>query len=122
MKPLLLAAGISGFIAVALGAFGAHGLTLSAEATKWWDTATHYFLIHSVAALFLSGQRNPIAGWTFIAGSVFFAGSLYAMALGGPRILGAVTPIGGLCYLVGWANIAFSGMRNINAAAEESAQ
>ncbi|MEX6632264.1 DUF423 domain-containing protein [Hyphococcus lacteus] len=122
MKPLILAAGVSGFIAVALGAFGAHGLTLSSEATGWWNTASHYFLIHSVAALFLSGQRRPIAGWAFIAGSVFFAGSLYVMALGGPRILGALTPIGGLCYLIGWAIIALSGMRNINAADAESVQ
>ncbi|WP_411819618.1 DUF423 domain-containing protein [Hyphococcus formosus] len=122
MKPLIFAAGISGFGAVALGAFGAHGLSLSPEASAWWDTASLYFLVHSVGALFAGIGRMRAAGWAFIIGSLFFAGSLYLMALGGPRVLGAITPIGGVSYLVGWALIALNGLRKANADGEETAQ
>lgn len=116
MRFLTLAAGLLGFSAVALGAFGAHGIEgrLSAEAQGWWETATFYGLAHAVAALAvaLSGkERLAAAGWTFVIGTVLFAGSLYAMALGAPRFLGAVTPLGGLAFLAGWALIVWRGLR-----------
>lgn len=108
----LAAAGILGFLAVALGAFGAHGLEgrLGAAAQGWWETASFYGLIHAAAALALAvapGQGFARAGWAFVTGAVLFSGSLYAMALlslsgGAPPALGMVTPLGGLCFLAGW--------------------
>lgn len=110
-------AALCGGLAVGFGAFGAHGLKhrLSIEAMAWWDTATLYLLLHAVAALAiaLSGRGGIIqaGGWCFIAGGVVFAGTLYAMALGAPRILGAVTPLGGLAMIIGWWVLAWSFLR-----------
>jgi len=116
MTRLIAAAGTAGFVGVALGAFGAHALEarLSPEAQGWWETATFYALTHDVAALgvALSGRAALArAGWAFIIGAVIFAGSLYAMALGAPRLFGAITPLGGLCFLAGWGLIAAAGLR-----------
>ena len=106
-----------GFIGVAAGTFGAHGLDQVAQAEKaaeWWETAVLYHLVHALA-LVLSGvlQRQDSsangprrAGACFVLGSAIFSGTLYAMALGAPRWLGAVTPIGGLLMLAGWALLA----------------
>ena len=116
MNRLAFAAGIVGFICVALGAFGAHGLDgrLSAQAQDWWYTATFYGLVHAVAALViaLSNQtRFTSAGWAFLFGALVFSGSLYAMALGGPRLLGMATPFGGLGLLAGWALASIAALR-----------
>ena len=106
-----------GFLAVALGAFGAHGLEarLSPEQTGWWETATLYALVHAVAALAvgLSGRGGLTGwgGWAFLIGVLVFSGTLYPMALGAPRWLGAVTPIGGLCLLAGWMLIVVAAWR-----------
>ena len=113
MNALGLIAGLLGSTAVALGAFGAHGLesVLTAEGTDWWHTATLYALPHSVAALAISLHGNTgllrKAGWAFAIGTIIFAGTLYVMALGAPRWFGAITPIGGVGLLVGWALCAF---------------
>jgi uncharacterized membrane protein YgdD (TMEM256/DUF423 family) len=116
MNRLALAAALTGFAGVALGAFGAHGLAdrLDPEALGWWDTATLYALVHAVAALAiaLATKASRAAGWAFIFGSVVFAGSLYAMALGAPRILGAITPIGGLAFLLGWGLLAKNALQS----------
>jgi uncharacterized membrane protein YgdD (TMEM256/DUF423 family) len=105
-----------GFLGVALGAFGAHGLKarVGAEGLGWWQTAAQYHLVHAlaiVAAGLLRAQtgRGDAAGWAFLLGSLLFSGTLYAMALGGPRGLGAVTPLGGLGMLAGWALLAWAG-------------
>jgi len=116
MNRLALAAAITGFLAVALGAFGAHALDgrLSETAQGWWETATFYALTHAVAALTLAlsaDGRFSRGGWAFILGAVLFAGSLYAMALGAPRWFGAITPLGGLCLLGGWAMIALAALK-----------
>ncbi|MDJ0922317.1 MAG: DUF423 domain-containing protein [Henriciella sp.] len=109
-------AAIAGFTAVALGAFGAHGLAdrLTPEAVAWWDTATLYLLAHSAVALAvgLSGRAGLIStgGLIMIAGAVLFAATLYAMALGAPRWFGAITPIGGVAMLAGWALIGWSAL------------
>lgn len=100
-------AGVTGFLAVALGAFGAHALRdrLDPEQSAWWSTAVLYHLVHA-AALLGSGRadgRASASSWCFVAGITVFSGTLYAMALGGPRGLGAVTPLGGLALLAGWA-------------------
>ncbi len=115
MRLLTLCTGIIGFVAVALGAFGAHGLEgrLSPEGEDWWATATLYALVHSAAALAiaLNATAPRKASWAFLIGVVIFSGSLYAMALGAPRMLGAVTPIGGVAFLAGWALIVWHGAR-----------
>ena len=117
MRPLLLCIGIVGFLAVTLGAFGAHGLEgrLSAEAQGWWATATLYALVHAAAALAVAladrEKRLAPAGWAFVIGAIVFSGSLYAMALGAPRILGAVTPVGGVAFLIGWGLVIWRGLQ-----------
>lgn len=117
MNALTATASTLGFTAVALGAFGVHGLRerLTPEATGWWETATLYALVHAVAALAvgLSGRSgwSATGGWAFVAGTLIFAGTLYAMALGAPRWLGAVTPVGGVILLAGWALLAAAALK-----------
>ena len=101
------------FLAVALGAFGAHSLKtlLTANDTlEIWETAVLYHLAHGVAlvALALHGAANRGACYLLVAGVVIFSGSLYLLALTNVRWLGAITPIGGLCFLAGWAWLIFS--------------
>lgn len=109
-------AAIAGFVAVALGAFGAHALESGFDEKQagWWETATLYLLVHAALATALSaadGDRFSAAAFVLLLGAIVFSGTLYLMALGGPRWLGAVTPIGGLGLLAGWALIAASAMR-----------
>jgi uncharacterized membrane protein YgdD (TMEM256/DUF423 family) len=101
------------FIAVALGAFGAHGLKQMLETRGMvdvWDKAVLYHFIHAVAllALALYGTINRGAWWLLLAGIFIFSGSLYLMAVTNLRWLGAITPIGGLCFLAGWAWLIFA--------------
>lgn len=112
--------GLFGFLAVALGAFGAHALR-----ERWtpadlaiFETGVRYQMYHALAlllaALFLArggGGAGSLAGWGFTVGIVVFSGSLYLMVLTGERWLGAVTPLGGLAFLVGWAALAWSFIR-----------
>ncbi len=93
-----------GFLAVALGAFGAHGLRdlLAQNATAGiWETAVLYHLTHTIAALWASG-KNRLVAWFWLGGITIFSGSLYILALTNIRWLGAITPIGGLLLLTGW--------------------
>ena len=97
-------AGALGFLGVALGAFGAHqlaGLLAANQTSSIWQTAVLYHLVHAVAALWAAG-RNPAVVWIWAAGIVIFSGSLYLLAITNVRWLGAITPIGGLLFLVGW--------------------
>jgi uncharacterized membrane protein YgdD (TMEM256/DUF423 family) len=116
--PLLLAStGLSGFIAVALGALAAHPLrdTLNEHhSLDSWHTAAHYQLTHSVAALLvvlmaasLPSLARPLKriAILWLTGCVLFSGSIYALALGGPRAFGPVTPVGGLAFLAGWIGV-----------------
>jgi uncharacterized membrane protein YgdD (TMEM256/DUF423 family) len=96
------------FLAVALGAFGAHALRSTLETHGMqdvWNKAVLYHFIHAIAlfALALYGIANRGAWWLLFAGIFLFCGSLYVMALTNLRWLGAVTPFGGLCFLAGWA-------------------
>jgi uncharacterized membrane protein YgdD (TMEM256/DUF423 family) len=100
-------AALFGLLGVALGAFGAHALKdrMSADGHEWWKTATLYHLVHA-AAMLATGRADGRASsstWLFAAGVALFSGSLYAMALTDVRWLGAVTPVGGVALLVGWA-------------------
>jgi uncharacterized membrane protein YgdD (TMEM256/DUF423 family) len=105
-------------IGVALGAFGAHGLEgkVDARALQWWGTGVQYHLWHALgvvaAGLFASARNVP--AWPaalLLAGSAIFSGTLYAMTLGGPRMLGMVTPIGGLLMIAGWTALAWQAWR-----------
>ena len=109
MNMLVVLAALSGAMAVGAGAFGAHGA--SGQAAEWLRTGGQYQLIHAVAALVAvqMGARGP--GWLFVAGGALFAGTLYLMALGAPRWLGAVTPLGGTLLIAGWLWLAWSGVR-----------
>jgi uncharacterized membrane protein YgdD (TMEM256/DUF423 family) len=98
-------AALLGFLGVALGAFGAHFLKrtlLHNDTMAIWQTAVLYQLIHAVASLWAAG-RNPTVVWLWAAGILFFSGSLYVLALTNMKWLGAITPLGGLLFLAGWA-------------------
>ena len=130
-RVLLIGSGVAGFLAVALGAFGAHGLKgrLAGTADEtlrmgWWQTGAQYHLAHAlaiaVAAWLVSrggGTAATVSGWAFVAGIVLFSGSLYVMTLTGIRGLGAVTPIGGVAFLVGWAAVVVAALLTTGASA-----
>jgi uncharacterized membrane protein YgdD (TMEM256/DUF423 family) len=103
---------VLGGVAVALGAFGAHGLQarVDAQALGWWETAARYHLAHALALLAVAAHPAAPrhAGWLFVAGILLFSGSLYAMTLTGARGLGAITPLGGLCLIAGWLALALA--------------
>jgi len=107
-----IAAGLC-FVAVALGAFGAHALKASLQTSGMldaWNKAVLYHFLHAIAlmALALHGAENRAAWFLLFAGILLFSGSLYAMALTNIRWLGAITPVGGLCFLAGWAWLVIS--------------
>jgi len=100
-------AATTGFLAVALGAFGAHGLKdlLGQNGTAGiWEKAVFYHFVHAVMLFLLAGRKPFAAGawWCFLAGIVIFSGSLYLLAVTNERWLGAVTPFGGASFLGGW--------------------
>src|SRR5271170_4692730 len=109
-------AAAAGLLAVALGAFGAHGLKellTQNGTTAIWEKAVFYHFIHAVM-LFVLAERKPfpaVAWWSFLAGIVIFSGSLYLLAVTNVHWLGAVTPLGGVSFLVGWAWLVFKSSR-----------
>jgi uncharacterized membrane protein YgdD (TMEM256/DUF423 family) len=107
---IVLLAALSGAIAVAAGAFGAHGA--SGQAAEWLKTGAGYQLVHAVAALAVVdriGAKGP--AMLFLVGGAIFALTLYAMAIGAPRWLGAITPIGGALLIGGWLWLAWLALR-----------
>lgn len=109
MNALVALAALSGAIAVGAGAFGAHGA--ESKAAEWLRTGATYQLIHVVAALVAVQMGARSAGWLFVAGAAIFAFTLYAMAFGAPRWLGAITPIGGTALIIGWLWLAWHALR-----------
>lgn len=115
---LISLAASAGFVAVALGAFGAHALeeSLNQQQVGWWETATFYLLAHAICGLSIGltnpGNKHVHAGWIMVIGALIFSGMLYAMALGGPRWFGAIVPIGGVGMLMGWALLCVAGLRS----------
>jgi uncharacterized membrane protein YgdD (TMEM256/DUF423 family) len=116
-RTFLLLGAVAAFLAVALGAFGAHGLRgrLSPEMLDVFQTAVQYHMYHALALILVAGIMSRMsgwliqtAGWCFAAGIICFSGSLYLLAVTGVTILGVVTPIGGLLFLIGWACLAFA--------------
>jgi uncharacterized membrane protein YgdD (TMEM256/DUF423 family) len=114
-KTFLLIGALAGFLAVALGAFGAHALRgrLSPEMLGVFETGVRYHMYHALAIVIVSlimgrmdGWLIQTAGWAFTVGILLFPGSLYLLALTGVTVFGAITPLGGLAFLIGWACLA----------------
>jgi uncharacterized membrane protein YgdD (TMEM256/DUF423 family) len=117
VRAVIVWAGLLGLSAVAGGAFAAHGVS-DPHARMLLQTGGQYGLAHALAALAALGVQRVggragagVASWCFLAGGSIFSGSLYALALSGLAWLGAVTPIGGLLMLAGWALLAWAGLR-----------
>lgn len=117
LRRFVMMGGINLFLSVALGAFGAHALKerISEQMLANWQTGVHYHMIHALGILLvailadkLTGQQKLVrlSGNLLQWGIVFFSGSLYVMALTGVKILGAITPIGGVCFLAAWILLA----------------
>ncbi|MGM8211455.1 DUF423 domain-containing protein [Virgibacillus sp. W0430] len=111
MKLFLLAGAINGFIAVALGAFGAHGLEgkITEKALNTWEKAVHYQMFHTMALIATGIVISKIdainlywAGWMFLIGIILFSGSLYMYSTTGIKSLAMITPFGGIFFLIGW--------------------
>jgi uncharacterized membrane protein YgdD (TMEM256/DUF423 family) len=107
-------------LAVGIGAFGAHGLrnVLSADDLATFETGVRYQMYHALALLAVAWAATRwetmtvvVAGWSFVAGIVLFSGSLYLLVITGPRWLGAITPLGGVAFLIGWALLAWTAVR-----------
>lgn len=121
MTTILFAIGsLLGALGVALGAFGAHGLKsrVGPDLLEVFETGARYHLIHALAILLAAwaadrwpGPFAVTAGWAFVAGIAIFSGSLYAMVLTGHRWLGAITPVGGLCFIAGWIALAVAALK-----------
>ena len=122
-RTFLAIAALFGLVAVAAGAFGAHALEarLAPDRLAIFETAARYQMYHALALVgvawastALPGSENltTAAGWAFVVGMLIFCGSLYLLALGGPRWLGAITPIGGLAFLTGWALLGVAALRS----------
>ena len=116
-RTFFLIGSVSGFIAVALGAFAAHGLKarLPADLLAVFETGVRYQMVHALALLGVAcacarwpGAAASASGWLFVAGTLLFSGSLYVLALTGVRWLGAITPFGGLAFLAGWVCLALA--------------
>jgi uncharacterized membrane protein YgdD (TMEM256/DUF423 family) len=119
-RTFLVLGALSGAISVAAGAFGAHALKarLSPELLTVFETGARYHMYHSLglglaawAASRFPGAAASWAGWLFLAGTLLFSGSLYALALTGVRALGAVTPFGGVAFIAGWIALAAAALR-----------
>jgi uncharacterized membrane protein YgdD (TMEM256/DUF423 family) len=121
-RVLILLGACSGAIAVAAGAFGAHALRarLEPRMLEVFETAARYQMYHALAlfAVAFVATRAPsaatavqVSGWGFVLGTLLFSGSLYAMALTGMRGLGAITPLGGVCFIAGWIALGLAALK-----------
>ncbi len=118
MKTFVLLGSLNAFLGVALGAFGAHGLKskVSSEMLAVWQTAVQYHLVHALGLVLIGilCQLLPeaslvrTAGWLLLAGTLLFSGSLYALVLTNTRLLGMITPLGGVAFLFGWLLLALA--------------
>jgi uncharacterized membrane protein YgdD (TMEM256/DUF423 family) len=120
MQFWIVSGAVSAFVAVAAGAFGAHALKerLTPDLLAVFEVGARYHMYHALALLAVGAlaSQKPTpwvqySGWAFVAGTVLFSGSLYALALSGVRVLGAITPLGGLGFLAGWALLAVAASR-----------
>ncbi len=117
-QQLVASGAILAFLGVALGAFGAHALKarLAADMLAVYQTGVQYHLWHALGVVLIGilvqllpgAKWLPVAGWIMVAGIVIFSGSLYALSLSGVRVLGAVTPLGGVAFLLAWGMVAYA--------------
>src|SRR3981081_1572143 len=120
-RTFVLIGALAGVVGVGLGAFGAHGLRgrLSPEMLAVFETGVRYQMYHALALMLTAaimmtgpagvhGRTLAVAGWSFIAGMLLFSGSLYLLAVTGVTVLGAITPLGGVAFLLGWACLAIA--------------
>ncbi|PRZ17260.1 uncharacterized membrane protein YgdD (TMEM256/DUF423 family) [Laceyella sediminis] len=124
MKLFIMLGSINMALAVAIGAFGAHGLAgkVTEKMLQNWNTGAHYHIIHALALLAIgllmsktngSSSLLNIGGWLIVAGILFFSGSLYAMVLTGVKTWGAITPIGGVAFIAGWILVAVTAAKHL---------
>lgn len=123
LKLFVLIGSINMLLAVGLGAFGAHGLPgkLSERMIEIYQTGVQYHMIHAIGILIIAIVADRLgspamllwAGWAMFIGIVFFSGSLYILSISGVKILGAITPIGGLFFMAGWLLLALGVLRNL---------
>lgn len=120
MKIFVFLGALFAGLSVAAGAFGAHALRgqLEPRMLEVFETAARYQMYHALALFAVAwlvqqtqAQAAQLAGWAFLAGILLFSGSLYAMALTGVRVLGAITPVGGVAFIVGWCALAVAAMK-----------
>ncbi|MCH1626166.1 DUF423 domain-containing protein [Ferdinandcohnia quinoae] len=112
MKLFLILGAINAFLAVALGAFGAHGLEgkITEKYLKVWQTGVQYQMFHAIGLFviaflvdkFPQSNQFSAAGWSMFIGVILFSGSLYVLSTTGIKVLGAITPLGGVAFLIGW--------------------
>jgi uncharacterized membrane protein YgdD (TMEM256/DUF423 family) len=114
------AAGVLGAVAVLTGAFGAHALksVLDEHSLDIWHTAVLYQFVHALAlfALSFASTQQPwrVSFWAWVMGALMFSGSLYSLALGAPKMVGIITPIGGIAFCIGWFNLLRFDVKEIN--------
>ncbi|WP_316572199.1 DUF423 domain-containing protein [Neobacillus sp. YIM B06451] len=123
MKTFIMIGAINAFLAVALGAFGAHGLEgrVAPKYLEIWKTGVQYQMFHAVGLLVIgflagkvpAGSLFTTAGWLMLAGIVLFSGSLYVLSLTKISVLGAITPLGGLAFLAAWVLIAVGASKHL---------
>ncbi|MGV3709279.1 MAG: DUF423 domain-containing protein [Gemmatimonas sp.] len=120
-RTFVILGALSGAIGVGAGAFGAHALRAKLEPRmlEVFETGARYQMYHALALLLIAyaagrwpGSLTTAAGWLMVAGTLFFTGSLYTMALTNVRWLGAITPIGGVCFIAGWLCLALAAQRS----------
>jgi len=117
-RPFAALAAIFAAIGVVAGAFGAHALRAQVDpaSLQAWHTAVEYQLLHALALLVIATRANALrfaslTSWLFATGIALFSGSLYAIVLGAPHLLGAMTPVGGLAFIAGWCTLAWGFLR-----------
>jgi uncharacterized membrane protein YgdD (TMEM256/DUF423 family) len=122
LRTFLILGSLNMFLSVALGAFGAHGLKskISADMLTIYQTGVHYHMIHAlgIIAVALTSKLTtaaPVswAGWSMLIGIVLFSGSLYALSITGIKLLGAITPLGGVAFLLGWLLLAYTAYKGL---------
>ena len=123
MKVFFILGCISAFLSVALGAFGAHGLEgrVSAKMLEVWKTGVTYQMFHAVGLFVVAfllvklpdSSLIAAAGWIMVAGTVLFSGSLYVLSVSGIKVLGAITPLGGVAFLTAWVLLAIAAVKGL---------
>jgi uncharacterized membrane protein YgdD (TMEM256/DUF423 family) len=121
LKTFLMLGSLNAFLSVALGAFGAHALKskLSPDMLNVYQTGVQYHMIHSIGLILIALLADKlgnsslvnVSGWALFIGIVLFSGSLYALSLSGIKVLGAITPLGGVGFLLGWILLSIAAMK-----------